>query len=376
MSWEEYTLEEKLLRLVAMVVGIGSVLTFLFLLILPPDTSFGSAPKVARMGSVKHLVRPATDASLKVYAPDWLPYGIGEAAAKKGREDKEPSYQLRLEIPPNARQKDVEILPKEDERGLTVRMPMVTESYFYDYPMVGNCENIAELNCVLEGKTGVFELELDGIYGLKQEFAGSFLYLDFEKPDTFYKKVLVIDAGHGGTDTGAEQGEVKEKDITLAITRYLKALFDKRRPKGLGVYYTRLEDETVSQEQRTSFANKLGANLFLSIHVNSTGSGRMSDISGASARFLSADPTDASKEFAEICLESLLGHLSCESRGLVAGDDIYVLAETDCTSALVEIGFLTNEEELAQLQTKSYQKQAARALYRAIKRMLEEGRIQ
>ncbi|MEK7690059.1 MAG: N-acetylmuramoyl-L-alanine amidase [Bdellovibrionota bacterium] len=82
---------------------------------------------------------------------------------------------------------------------------------------------------------------------------------------------VVIDPGHGGTDLGAVQiidgYRVAEKDITLAIARKLVHLL---RQRGIDGVLTRKEDEDIPLPERTAFANRIGADLFISLHMNST----------------------------------------------------------------------------------------------------------
>lgn len=80
---------------------------------------------------------------------------------------------------------------------------------------------------------------------------------------------VVLDAGHGGKDPGTTQGSLKEKNITLDITRRLGRLISQEHPK-VRVLYTRSKDVFVGLQARADFANRHKASLFMSIHVNST----------------------------------------------------------------------------------------------------------
>src|SRR4029079_18015431 len=83
------------------------------------------------------------------------------------------------------------------------------------------------------------------------------------------KKVIVIDPGHGGSETGATGKDgAFEKDITLAIANKLKALLESNT--GVRVILTRTGDQQVGLDDRTALANNNKADLFISIHANST----------------------------------------------------------------------------------------------------------
>lgn len=102
-------------------------------------------------------------------------------------------------------------------------------------------------------------------------FAGNTYSQDFV---TSYKLTkVVIDAGHGGHDTGALGKDAREKDITLAVALKLGKLIETNCPD-VTVIYTRKTDVFIPLDERTAIANKAEADLFISIHVNSNPSSR------------------------------------------------------------------------------------------------------
>jgi N-acetylmuramoyl-L-alanine amidase len=100
-----------------------------------------------------------------------------------------------------------------------------------------------------------------------------FFSLIFILPNAQKKFTIVLDAGHGGSDHGANRnysdlGMVREKDVTLAITLKLGRMLEKN--KDYKVIYTRKIDEYPSLTERTTLANRSKADLFISIHVNAS----------------------------------------------------------------------------------------------------------
>ena len=79
---------------------------------------------------------------------------------------------------------------------------------------------------------------------------------------------VIIDAGHGGHDTGAVDNGVKEKDINLAVAKRLAADIQKKL-KNVNVIMTRNNDTFISLQERANIANRNKGNLFISIHTNS-----------------------------------------------------------------------------------------------------------
>lgn len=280
--------------------------------------------------------------------------------------------QLRLELPEGVSADDVHIQNEYVYRTIAIELPHMDESYFYDYPMIGRSDHITDITFETDKDGGIISIVLDNVYELDLVREDNYLYLDFMNPKDIYDRIIVVDAGHGGNAPGATKQGISEKDIDLAIVKQLKLLLDES-DENIGVYYTRLDDTNPSLESRVALANSLSADLFLSVHNNSTASGRMSGINGTEVMYRASDTTGASKQFAQVCLDHLLQTLGSQSKGVVAGDDIYIIRTATMPVALVEVGFMTNQEELEKLGSPEYQKACAQALYNAMMQMMEVG---
>lgn len=252
-------------------------------------------------------------------------------------------------------------------KTFTFRVPGIESNYFTDYTIAGKSDGITDMKYGSHEGYGTIEISFEKVTEVEPTVDGRYLYLDFKRPKEVYDKVVVIDAGHGGKDPGAgEKQAVHEKDLTLAILMKLKALFDADKDHNIGVYYTRTRDYNPTLQSRVGLANDSESDLFLSIHLNSTSSGRMSSISGTEVMYRTGDQTGASKAFAKCVQDHLLSALGSSDKGLVAGDEIYIVRTSKCPVALAEVGFMTNEAELANLSSDEYQEKAAKAMYDAI----------
>lgn len=151
-------------------------------------------------------------------------------------------------------------------------------------------------------------------------------------------KAVVLDAGHGGHDTGTVYGSVTEKDITLDITKQVGQILEQN---GIDVTYTRDQDQALGDDessdlkQRTQIANKVNARYFISIHVNA------SQIGGASGFEIFANTSSStSKNLAK----SIEGHMAdlnyTNDRGILNGNKLYVIRNTNMPAILIETGFL------------------------------------
>ena len=211
---------------------------------------------------------------------------------------------------------------------------------------------------------------------------------------------IVIDAGHGGHDTGTIGAEgILEKDVVLDVAlRVGKLLHDRL---GAEIIYTRSDDTFIPLETRTAIANKAQADLFLSIHANSSPdasargvetyylnftsspdaletAARENAVSDQSIHQLSdlvkkialKEKIDESREFASDVEASLYGGLQKGNAGLkdrgVKKAPFVVLIGANMPSILAEISFVTNEKDARQLQEPEYRERVAESLYKGV----------
>jgi N-acetylmuramoyl-L-alanine amidase len=209
---------------------------------------------------------------------------------------------------------------------------------------------------------------------------------------------IVIDAGHGGHDSGTVgPGGIEEKQVVLDVALRLGKLLKQRL--GADVIFTRDNDTFIPLETRTAIANKAQADLFLSIHANSSPdssargvetyylnfttspdalevAARENAVSDESIHELSdlvkkitlKDKIDESREFAADVQKSLYDDLEEGNPGLrdrgVKKAPFVVLIGANMPSILAEISFLTNSDDARELQQPAYRQRIAESLYR------------
>lgn len=183
------------------------------------------------------------------------------------------------------------------------------------------------------------------------------------KPVSNSEKLVVIDAGHGGTEPGAVYGKLMEKDLNLDIAIRLNELL---KAKNIKTYMIREDDSFVGLYERAFIANSLNAKLFLSIHNNAIGDPNF-DGTMTLYNVKSSEGRDFnSYNFARIIQNSLLKTLGSKNRNLRERPDLVVLKATKMPAALAEIAFLTNKGDRNKLQTPEYRQKVAQALCDAI----------
>lgn len=155
-------------------------------------------------------------------------------------------------------------------------------------------------------------------------------------------KVICIDAGHGGTDGGAQSGNYLEKDQTLEMAKLVQNIL---QSKGYQVVMTRTADDVVSLEKRLEIAKKANAGIIVSIHRNFYNSS--SSVNGVEAWINSTTPSDA-KSLADDILTQLEKNCNIKNRGVKSGTienpktNYYLNSNSPCTSCIIELGFITN----------------------------------
>ena len=213
---------------------------------------------------------------------------------------------------------------------------------------------------------------------------------------------IVIDAGHGGHDSGTlGYGGIEEKDVVLDVALRLGKLLHERL--GAEIIYTRSDDTFIPLETRTAIANKAQADLFLSIHANSSRdesargvetyylnfttqldalevAARENAVSDQSIHQLSdlvkkialKDKIAESREFASDVQESLYTGLEKGNPGLkdrgVKKAPFVVLIDANMPSILAEISFVTNPNDARELEEPAYRERVAESLYRGVAR--------
>ncbi len=215
-------------------------------------------------------------------------------------------------------------------------------------------------------------------------------------------KRIVIDAGHGGHDTGAlGPNGLQEKDLVLDVALRLQKLIKQQLPE-IDIVMTRSKDEFISLEERTAIANSQTADLFISIHANS---GQSLEASGIETYYLSIK---ASKEELEVAarenastarnahdLQALLQKIVLEDKILESKDFAHVVQQNLVTglrkidkmagldrgvkkapfivlvganmpSVLSEISFVSNPQQAKLLQTEGFRQNIAQALFNGV----------
>ena len=219
---------------------------------------------------------------------------------------------------------------------------------------------------------GILEYKLD-LYASEID-CKNVLYPQFLGKQQVFKPVrtIVIDPGHGGKDTGTYFGRLKEKDFNLRFSKLLREYLE---GSGFIVYLTRNSDTYPSFKYRQELARKISADIFISIHINSSPKSRSTsgietyrltppDAPSFGRRNLrsSKKPYDLwhwnNTNLALAVQENLVRYTGANDRGVKSANFV-ILKHPYCPSVLIELGFLSHSREAKYLFSLAYQKSLA-----------------
>jgi N-acetylmuramoyl-L-alanine amidase len=222
-------------------------------------------------------------------------------------------------------------------------------------------------------------------------------------------KRIVIDAGHGGKDSGAVgKNGLKEKDVVMKIAKGLKETLSKET--GAEVVMTRDDDTFIPLEERTAIANTKEADIFISVHANASlnrkASGvetyflnlttdetairlaarenavstrKMSDLQFILNDLMKTAKTNESSRLAAVVQESLVSTLRAKYSDVrgngVKGAPFYVLVGTHMPSILVEVSFISNAREEARLSENAYIREVVSGITNGVDRYVKEMEV-
>jgi N-acetylmuramoyl-L-alanine amidase len=175
------------------------------------------------------------------------------------------------------------------------------------------------------------------------------------------KIIVVIDAGHGGDDFGVTSNAISEKQIVEQVTNKIKS-----SNKNVEIHFTRNDDKSLSLQDRTDFINMLKPDLVLSLHVNASLNNKTSGL-----EFFVAKETEffeKSTIMATQLNDKFLKNTNFKVSGVKSGP-FYILKKSDVPAVIVELGYLTNENDKKYLIDDQEQNKIAKSISEFISEM-------
>lgn len=246
-------------------------------------------------------------------------------------------------------------------------------SYYAINPIKINSKMISDVSVFLNSNNETEILVTTSVLQGYEIFAdANYIYVNIDSPRKIYKNIVVLDPGHGGPAPGANYSNTNEKVINFKILYEIGKDFFNTDPSQLKVYYTRESDVDLSLADRAAFAEKIGADLFVSLHMNANTNysiyGTEIYYSNNNNKKNSAGLN--SETLAKIFVNNLSYSLKTNNRGTRAAKYTVVHKNT-VPAVLIELGFMSNKNDFALISDSAFQYKAAKAIYETLLQVFE-----
>lgn len=290
-----------------------------------------------------------------------------------------------LQIPLPAETEKQQVTIESDYKNKTIRIQIakqpegvLTGNYFYQNP-VRYCAALQDMELIEDENTITFLAEFASGFEWEMKFeeqAGEKeLNIQLVRPRDKYEKIVVLDAGHGGADSGnVIKGEdetiiLSEKELAFSVVQKAGGILEK---EGIQVYYTRSAEDNPSDEERVSLANEVQADMFISVHLDSS-----EDTSLYGMRTIYNEtyfiPDFTSADLAYLLLEKVAASTNEKAIGFepAAGESVLIQNAMVPVTQL-NIGYLSNRQEQKLLEREDYVQRIAEGICEAVLAGYEE----
>lgn len=239
--------------------------------------------------------------------------------------------------------------------------------FYNQNPIAINSNVITSVNTELSNGNTVISVTTSKLQGYKiYEKSDSFV-VSVGDPRSIYKNIVVLDAGHGGYDSGATNKGTKEKDLNHKIIYTLMKNYFSSNAPDTKVYWTRTSDVFITLAKRASFASTVGADIFVSLHMNSASS---SSANGTEVYYSTNNNSSSfsgvtSKAIATLFKNNLVTRLGTSNRGVKTAG-YYVTKHNTVPAVLIELGFLSGSKDYYSLTNSAFQANSAKVIYDTI----------
>ena len=187
------------------------------------------------------------------------------------------------------------------------------------------------------------------------------IFLSFAFKPLNDKKIIVIDAGHGGKDFGAQIGGELEKKIVENIANKISLLNGKGE---IEIVLLREDDSFIELSERVARINKINPSLLISLHINASKNLKENGVNAYVSQ--QNDFYDKSMETAKHLVEKISNEKL--AKGEVKDANFFVIKNSKCPALLLEVGYLTNENDKTYITSESGQNEIANQIFEFIKK--------
>ena len=284
------------------------------------------------------------------------------------RQTYQEQNQFLIPLPHALKAEGVIIENRYREKQLWIYLNGVEEEDFADVFIEGRTSIVELGKMEAWGEGVVFKLQMQGIYEYRSTLNDRQLAIGYFEPHELYNTVVVVDAAGGGSDMGVATDVLQEKDVTLQLVQCLQKQFVHEDIK---VFFTRLEDKTLSAEERVQMVEDVEADIFVSLSLADTTDTVQYGIGGYyNEQYVI--PGYGNPQVADAFTRNMTVAASNRALGLYPVAEEHILSLLTVPAAQVSIGCAGNAEECELLQNEAYIEKLASGLQMAILEIHEQ----
>lgn len=277
-------------------------------------------------------------------------------------------YSIKFSIPSDVFYSDITTEDRYYENKILIKIPGDQTAFYNDNPIQYANSVIRSISLkYTNGYTHII-VTTTKLQGFKLSDLDDKVGVVLGNPRDIYKNIVVLDAGHGGTDPGATRPlngkTIYEKDLNFKIMYTLTQKYFNAPDSEIKAYYSRYNETKVDLYERAAFATKVGADLFISLHMNAN---TKTSPNGTEIYYNDKNTSKTasglnSKTLATLFLNSLTDALGTNKR-YVSAQNYVVVREAKVPAILIELGFMSNTEDLKKLTNSNFQEKTAKTIY-------------
>jgi N-acetylmuramoyl-L-alanine amidase len=277
-------------------------------------------------------------------------------------------YSLKIKLPTDVFYSEVTNEDRYYKNQIIIRIPGDYRSFYTSNPIKTSNSVVSNISVGYKNSMTEITLCTTKLQGYKLCDLNGVIGVVLGNPKDIYKNIVVLDAGHGGTDPGAMRKlngvTINEKDVNFKIMYQLTQKYFNAEDSEIKAYYSRYDDTKVDLYERSAFAKKVGADIFVSLHMNANNS---SSPKGTEIYYTGSNKATTanglnSKILANMFLNSLPYMIGTDKR-YISDKSLAVCRTNTVPAVLVELGFMSNQSDLALMADPDFQEQTAEAIY-------------
>lgn len=283
------------------------------------------------------------------------------------------SYEILIPKPAGITRAQISDYDDYYSNRFSILIPGDHTGYINDLGITCRSEDISDITAFYNanGQTEVL-ISASKLLGYEIAVDNDNIYINTGNPRDIYKNIVILDPGHGGPANGANYNGTNEKDLNLRMLYELGKKYFKSDTSMMKVYYTRETDMDLTLKERAAYAQKLGADLFVSLHMNAS----LDKTVYGTEVYYSNNNNKAnnsglnSSTMASFFVNNLSAGLGTKNRGTRA-ERYTVVHNNTVPAVLIELGFMSNMDDYMLITDLDFQEDAVRIIYDTLLRIFQ-----